>query len=264
MYTRLHLSYQNQVALITLDYAPSLNAFDMTMATELMAALHEAEASREAQVVVITGAGRAFSGGGDIAYMKEHCHEPDFAKTSMAPLARKLSEIVLYMKQMKKLIIAAVVGAAAGAGANIALACDFVFAAENAKFIQAFVGIGLCPDTGGAYVLPRLVGAMSTMDMFVTGRAVSAEEAYRLGLVKTVTAKADLLPQTVAFAEKLAKGPTLAYENMKKLMFASVYGDFEKFMDAESEYLSRCSGSEDFKEGITAFLEKRPAKFTGK
>ena len=264
MYTRLHLSFKNHVALITLDHNATLNAIDLTMADEILAALKETEESKDAHIVVITGAGRAFSGGGNIQYMKDHCQKPDFVEKSMGPLAKRVSEIVLYMKKMKKIVIAAVSGAAAGGGANIALAADFIFAAENAKFIQAFVGIGLCPDTGGTYFLPRMVGAMQAMDMFITGRPVSAEEAYRLGLIKSVVAKADLLPQTIAFAEKLAKGPTLVYQNTKKLVFESLYHDFEKFMSTELKYVSQCAESDDFKEGITAFLEKRPPKFTGK
>ena len=152
----------------------------------------------------------------------------------------------------------------AGGGANLAFGCDFIFAADNAKFLQAFVGIGLCPDTGGVYMLPRMIGTHRAFDMFVTGRPVDVKEAFQIGLIKEITAKEDLLPKTMAFAKKLTKGPALAYRNMKKLMFESMYKDFETFMAAEEIYLGQCSSSEDFKEGITAFLEKRPADFKGK
>ena len=165
---------------------------------------------------------------------------------------------------MSKIVICAVEGAAAGGGANLAFGCDFIFAADNAKFLQAFVGIGLCPDTGGVYMLPRMIGTHRAFDMFVTGRPVDAKEAFQIGLIKEITAKEDLLPKTMAFAKKLTKGPALAYRNMKKLMFESMYKDFETFMTAEEIYLGQCSSSEDFKEGITAFLEKRPADFKGK
>lgn len=263
-YEMITFSVSEGIATITLDYAPTLNALDLHMALELEDALKKSEESPQVSVIVITGAGRAFCGGGDIRYMKTHCEEPDFSEKSMAPLAGKLSEIVLSIKKMKKIVICAVAGAAAGGGANLAFGCDFIFAADNAKFLQAFVGIGLCPDTGGTYFLPRMIGTHRAFDMFVTGRPVSAEEAFYAGLVKEVTTKENLLPVTMAFAKKLTKGPALAYANMKKLMFESMYKDFEKFMETEAVYLGQCSGSEDFKEGITAFLEKRKPRFQGK
>jgi 2-(1,2-epoxy-1,2-dihydrophenyl)acetyl-CoA isomerase len=170
----------------------------------------------------------------------------------------------LYIKKMTKLVICAVAGAAAGGGCNLALGCDFVFAADNAKFLQAFVGIALIPDTGGGYMLPRAIGTHRAMDMFVTGRPVSAQECFELGLVKEVTTADELLPKATAFAKKLAAGPTLAYANMKKMMFISMYQGFEDFAKAEVALQNECAASADFREGITAFLEKRKAKFTGK
>ena len=235
----LRFVVEDAVATITLDYAPTLNALDMNLALELEAALKQAEEDAGVKVVVLTGAGRAFCGG-------------------------KLSEIVLYIKKMTKLVICAVAGAAAGGGCNLALGCDFVFAADNAKFLQAFVGIALIPDTGGGYMLPRAIGTHRAMDMFVTGRPVSAQECFELGLVKEVTTADELLPKATAFAKKLAAGPTLAYANMKKMMFISMYQGFEDFAKAEVALQNECAASADFREGITAFLEKRKAKFTGK
>lgn len=196
-YKMIRLEQTEGIAVITLDYAPTLNALDMNMSLELEDALKKAETDPDVKIVVITGAGRAFCGGGDIRYMKAHCEEPDFATESMGPLAKKLSEIVLYIKKMSKIVICAVAGAAAGGGANLAFGCDFIFAADNAKFLQAFVGIGLCPDTGGVYMLPRMIGTHRAFDMFVTGRPVDAKEAFRIGLIKEVTTKEDLLTKTM-------------------------------------------------------------------
>lgn len=263
-FTMLHYSVNRGVALITLDYAPTLNALDMNLALELEAALKKAEEAAEVKTVVLNGAGRAFCGGGDIRFMKAHCEEADFADCSMGPLAAKLSELVLYIKKMRKLVICAVAGAAAGGGCNLAFGCDFVFAADNAKFIQAFVGIGLIPDTGGGYFLPRAIGIHRAMDLFVTGRPVTAQECLALGLVKEVTSAEELTDKAVAFAEKLAAGPALAYANMKKMMFASMYQGFTDFARTEVALQNECANSADFREGITAFLEKRKAGFTGK
>ncbi|MDY6084226.1 MAG: enoyl-CoA hydratase/isomerase family protein [Dialister sp.] len=263
-YKMITLARKGKVETITLDYAPTLNALDMAMALELEDALKKAEADDAVKVILLTGAGRAFCGGGDIRFMKAHCEEEDFAEKSMGPLAGKLSEIVLYIKKMTKLVICAVAGAAAGGGANLALGCDFVFAADNAKFLQAFVGIGLIPDTAGGYTLPRLIGTHRAMDMFVTGRPVTADEAYALGLVKQVTTGEELLPAAEAFAEKLAQGPTLAYANMKRMMFLSMYQGLEAFAKEEVALQNSCAKSADFREGITAFLEKRKAEFQGK
>lgn len=260
----LRYAVTDGVALITLDHAPTLNALDMDLARELAAALKQAEEAADVKSVVLTGAGRAFCGGGDIRYMKAHCEEADFAERSMGPLAGKLSEIVLYIKKMTKLVICAVAGAAAGGGCNLAFACDFVFAADNAKFLQAFVGIGLIPDTGGGYLLPRAIGTHRAMDMFVTGRPVSAQECLELGLVRKITSVEDVVPEAVAFAEKLAAGPTLAYANMKKMMFISMYQELAGFAEHEVALQNECAASADFREGITAFLEKRKAGFTGK
>lgn len=263
-YKMLQYAVEDGVAVITLDYAPTLNALDMNMALELEQALKQAEGDPAVKAVVLTGAGRAFCGGGDIRYMKAHCGEPDFGAKSMAPLAGKLSDIVIYIRHMSKLVICAVAGAAAGGGCNLAYGCDFVFAAEDARFLQAFVGIALMPDTMGGYLVPRMAGLHRAMDMFVTGRPVTAQEALDLGFVKEVVPKDELMPKVMAFAKWLAKGPTHAYAAMKKMMFVSMYDEMYKFRDAEVTLQADCAGTADFREGITAFLEKRPARFTGK
>ena len=157
-YSMLKVERTKGVGIITLDFKPTLNALDIKMAKELLHALKCLEEDNAVKVIFLTGAGRAFCGGGDIGFMKSHCKEDDFIEKSMSPLVRLVSEIVLFIKKMSKLVVCAVAGAAAGGGCNLALGCDFLFAAEDAKFLQAFVNIGLIPDTGGGYTLIRSIG----------------------------------------------------------------------------------------------------------
>ncbi|MGI6263684.1 MAG: enoyl-CoA hydratase/isomerase family protein [Succiniclasticum sp.] len=263
-YKMLQYRVEDGVAVVTLDYAPTLNALDLNMATELLDAFQQAENDPDVKVVVLTGAGRAFSGGGDIRYMKAHCAEADFAEASMAPLAAKLSEVVLYIKRMTKLVLCAVAGAAAGGGCNLAYACDLLFAADNAKFLQAFVGIGLMPDTMGGYLLPRMVGVHRAMEMFVSGRPVTALEGKELGFVNAVYPKDELLPNVMTYAKSLTKGPLHAYGNIKKLMCESIYAGMRQYSELERKMVVDCAKTEDFREGVTAFLEKRKPNYQGK
>ena len=158
-YTRIRTKVEDGIETITLDYQQTLNAVDLTMALELEDALTKADKDEEVKVIVMEGAGRAFSAGGDIRYMKAHCEEPDFATKSMAALAGKLAEDIIHMKKLSKIIVCAVHGACAGGGMNLALGADYVICSDDAKFIQAFAGIALCPDTGAVFLLPRIIGA---------------------------------------------------------------------------------------------------------
>lgn len=191
-YTRIRTKVEDGIETITLDYQQTLNAVDLTMALELEDALTKADKDEEVKVIVMEGAGRAFSAGGDIRYMKAHCEEPDFATKSMAALAGKLAEDIIHMKKLSKIIVCAVHGACAGGGMNLALGADYVICSDDAKFIQAFAGIALCPDTGAVFLLPRIIGANRALDLFVSGRQVKADEALAIGLVKEVVPKEKL------------------------------------------------------------------------
>jgi 2-(1,2-epoxy-1,2-dihydrophenyl)acetyl-CoA isomerase len=244
-----------------MDTPKTLNAIDEPMAAELLDAIAKCEKDEDVKVIVLSGAGRAFCGGGDIAFFVDEVKKPDF---DLSPLINAVASVTLKMKKCPKPIICAVHGAAAGGGANLAFAADVVIAADNAKFIQAFVNIGLAPDTGGAYWLPRIIGSARAFEMFATGRAVKADEALSLGLVTEVCAPEELMDKAMAFAKKFAAGPSVSYASIKKMMFASMYEGFEEFMRTELSCQDECSRTADFVEGITAFLGKRKAEFKGK
>ncbi len=244
-----------------MDNPSTLNALDMSMSEQLTHAFTQCEKDDAVKVIVLSGAGRAFCGGGDISFFIEEVKKPDF---KIGPLIELLTKLTMQMKQSRKPIIAAVHRAAAGGGCNLALACDMVIAADNAKFIQAFVNIGLAPDTGGGFFLPRIIGTSRAFEMFATGRPVLADEALALGLVNEVCPPEELEGKAMALAAKLAAGPGLIYDIIKKMMYNSMYQGLDGFIPVESVLQDNAAASKDFVEGITAFMGKRKANFTGK
>ncbi|QGU96586.1 enoyl-CoA hydratase/isomerase family protein [Clostridium bovifaecis] len=258
---KIDFSCNNSIASVVLNYPKNLNALDMDMVDELLYVLKKCEEDDSVKVVVISGGPKAFSAGGDIGYFYK---EMKSGNLDLDPLIAKAGSISLAIKKMLKPVISSVSGAVAGAGFNLAISCDFCIAANNTKFIQAFVNIGLIPDTGGVYLLTRAIGVQRALDLIMTGRVVSADEAYSLGLVKEVCAPEDLQKRTMEFAAKLAHGPLLAYANNKKLIFSSEYMDYERFLKDEVTAQSACAASEDFREGISAFVEKRKPSFKGR
>lgn len=260
-YELTEIEVKDHVATVTMNQPSSLNPMSTQSMTELLAAMKECAANDDVRVVVLKGAGRAFCGGGDIRYMKAEREKEGF---DLGDLVGIVGQVITEIRNMPKPVIAAVQGAAAGGGFNLALACDTVIAADNAKFIQAFVGIGLAPDTGGMYWLPRMIGPARAFEMMSTGRVVKADEALQLGLVAKVVALEGLDKAIEELAQLYVNGPTLAYAELKKMMNASIYGELDKFLAAEKESLSKLGSSEDFLEGMTAFLEKRKANYQGK
>lgn len=249
------------VATITLNTPNNLNSLSGPMYDDITAALYICDNQSDIRAVVINANGRAFCGGGDIAEMVEGLRVGDLGFDVLAPKANHISKMI---KQLSKPVIASVHGAVAGAAFNIAIACDLCIAAEDAKFIQAFVNIGLIPDAGGMFLLTRAIGVNKAMELAMLGRVVKADEAVQLGLVYKKCAKEDLGKETMELARKLANGPGRAYAELKKLVYESQYQDFEKYMSLESATQVKLGTTADFKEGITSFLEKRPAIFEGK
>ena len=260
MYETILFEKTNGVANVALNRPKKLNAFDATMHEELYAVLDEAANDEEVRCVVLRGEGRGFSAGADLAGIVEGSDgDPDLGEY----LRDTYGRLVKRMVSMEKPIVASLHGPVYGAGVGIALACDLRVAAENAKFSVAFVKIGLMPDAGVSFFLPRVVGLGRAMEMSLLGDPVEADEALRTGLVNKVVRDENLAEETGALASRLAAMPTAAIGRTKRALYASFESDLEAVLEREAEGQTFCGYTADHKEGLQAFFEKREARFTG-
>jgi 2-(1,2-epoxy-1,2-dihydrophenyl)acetyl-CoA isomerase len=250
------------VATITLNRPDKLNAFSGTMREDLLAALRAAADDAEVRVIVLTGAGRAFCAGGDVDYMS------GLQKQGDVQAFRKLldagRDVVSTIAAMDKPVIASVNGVAAGAGCNLALACDYRIASDTAKLAETFVKIGMHPDWGGTWLLPRLVGPGRALELLTTGRMVDANEALAIGMVDRIVPLADLPEQTLTLARAIAIGPPQAIADIKRALTASRTNLLPAQVELESEHQVRAFLSRDAGEGMAAFFEKRTPRFEGR
>ncbi len=248
----------DRVAIVTLNRPQALNAFTVQMNSELLSALREAERDEDIRCIVLTGSGRAFCAGQDL---KARSREQ---RGSLGQsLRERYNPIILRMRRMEKVILAAVNGVAAGAGCNLSLACDLRIASEEARFIEAFVRVGLGPDCGGSFFLPRLVGFNKTMELFLLGEPVDAQEALRIGLVSRVVPAGELANAARELTGRIARGPR-SVGLIKRAVNRALLPQLESQLEYEA-YLQEIAGrSTDFEEGVQAFLEKRTPVFTGK
>ena len=261
-YQTIQSELDENVCLITLNRPDRLNALNTEVANELQDAIKTA-AQNGARAVVLTGTGRAFCAGGDLREMQQIAsREGDVSAFFDEPL-RRLNELVVLIRKTPLPIIAAVNGVASGGGCNLALACDLVFAAESANFNQAFIKIGLSPDIGGTFILPRLVGWKTAAELMFTGEMVSAKRAYEIGMINGVVADTELMDHVRSMARKLAHAPTAAIGQIKRLLEASAVNDYGQQLELERQAQIESGKTSDFVEGVTAFLEKRPPKFKG-
>lgn len=251
----------DHVTTLTLNRPDKLNAFGGTMREELLDALRAAQTDESCRVVVITGAGRGFCAGGDVDFMSSLQKSGDVATFRWLLDAGR--EVVMQIATMPKPVIASVNGVAAGAGCNLALACDYRIASDQAKLGETFVRIGLNPDWGGTWFLPRLAGRAVAFELMATGRMVDAEEALRIGLVERVVSAAVLAEETAKLARSIASGPPIAIAAIKRALSASDRNDLATQIDLESENQLRAFQSKDAAEGMKAFFEKRAARFRG-
>jgi 2-(1,2-epoxy-1,2-dihydrophenyl)acetyl-CoA isomerase len=254
---------RDRVALITLNRPDALNALVGDMRALLREAFEGTAADPGVRVIVVTGAGRGFCSGGDIRFMEDVMARGGRFE-EFRPLLEAGRDVVRAIHATDKPVLAAVNGAAAGGGMNLALACDIRWASEKARFAESFVRIGLHPDWGGLHTLTRLVGPARALELMWTGDLLDAAEALRLGLVTRVLPPDALLPETLAFAERLARAPAVAITAIKQSVRASATLSLEEALAREIEAQERCWGSRDAREGLAAFLEKREPRFEGR
>jgi 2-(1,2-epoxy-1,2-dihydrophenyl)acetyl-CoA isomerase len=254
----LRLEVADRVATITLDRAEALNALTIPLKEELLASLIRVGGDSTIGAVVLTGAGRAFCAGQDL---RERL-EPGAAPLEVE-IRERYNPIILAMRRLEKPIVGAINGIAAGAGASLAFACDLRIAAEGASFLLAFGRVGLIPDSGATWLLPRLVGAAKAAELALTGEALSAADAERLGLVARVVPAESVVGEAQAMAARLGSMAPQAVALTKRALEASWTASLDEQLELEAELQGIAGATADHVEGIAAFLEKRPPRFTG-
>jgi 2-(1,2-epoxy-1,2-dihydrophenyl)acetyl-CoA isomerase len=251
--------FENGVLTLTLNRPERLNALNAALIEGLSAGIQHAGANSKCRAVLITGAGRGFCAGADLA---NRAFAPGDARPDLgAALENGLNPIIRGIRSLPKPVVCAVNGPAAGAGANIALACDIVLVAKSAQFLQAFARIGLIPDAGGTFVLPRLVGDARARALMMLAEPIGAERAEAMGMIYRAVDDQDLMGEAHTVAERLAAGSTHALGLMKRALAASPTNSLDAQLDFERDLQREAGSSDDYMEGVRAFLEKRPANF---
>lgn len=259
-YQNILFQVDGGIARLTLNRPDKLNSFNAEMHLEVRDALETTRADTTARVLVLTGAGRGFCAGQDLGDRAVSGGEVDLGES----IEKYYGPLVRTLRTLPMPVVGAVNGVAAGAGAQIALACDIVIAAKSASFIESFCKLGLIPDTGGTYFLPRLVGTARAMGISMLGEKIPAEQAAAWGLIWRCVDDAELAKTVDAIATQFATGPTRGLARMKEAIYASEGNRFHQQLDLERDLMRELGRSDDYKEGVAAFLEKRPAKFQGK
>lgn len=255
MYDNIKVTFDNGIATVMLNRPEKLNAFAGHMRRDLAEALEHAGGDRAVRVVVVTGAGRGFCAGADVKFMEELMRRDDVEEFRRLLGAGR--RVLIAMRQMTKPVIASINGPAYGAGFNLALACDLRVAAESASFSQSFVKVGLHPDWGGTYFLPRVVPSNIACEMFFLGESFDAQQALRFGIVNRVVADAELAAETRRLAERLRDAPHASIAAAKHAVYMSEESSLERMLQYETEAQLQCFQSKEARERVRAFLERR-------
>ena len=259
-----HLRYDvvDRIATITLNRPERMNAFTWEMVDAWAEALVEAQRNDDVHVIIVTGAGKAFCSGGDIQSMGQRQERTPLMRKN--ELAGHVHRIPLALESVDKPVIAAINGAATGAGLDLALQCDLRFAAASARLGETYVRVGLVPGAGGTWFLPRLVGTAKALELFWTGDLIDAAEAERIGMVNKAVPDEELMGHVRAVAEKIARGPQLSVRFIKRAVYQGQRIDLRTSLDLISSHYAVVSSSADHKEAVQAYLEKRKPNFTGR
>lgn len=253
----------DSVAVITMDRPEALNALSLQLSNDLRAAIRQG-INDNARAMILTGNGRAFCSGGDLREMRSMWEKEGRIEAFLEEPLKALHDVILLIRETPIPFIAAVNGVCAGAGTNFALACDMVIAGEDSTFNEAFVRIGLSPDCGGTFFLPRSIGAKLAAEIFMIGETVTAERACQIGMINRVVPATDLMTEAMLLAKKLAAGPAGSIGRIKRMLNASSTNNLRDQLTLEHECQIESGRSDDFKEGVAAFFEKRPPEFSGK
>lgn len=262
-YETVDYGFDGRVAIITLDRPDALNALSLQLTVDLLAACGKASEDG-ARAVVLTGRGRAFCSGGDLREMRSMWEREGRIEAFLEDPLAALHGVIKLIREAPIPFVAAVNGVCAGAGTNFALACDLIVADETATFNEAFVRIGLSPDCGGTYFLPRAIGEKLAAELFMLGGTIDAARALQIGMINRVVAAEALIDEARSIADKLAAGPTGSIGRIKRMLNSTFSNDLDAQLALEHECQIDSGRSNDFREGVTAFFEKRPPAFTGK
>ncbi|MBK9145814.1 MAG: enoyl-CoA hydratase/isomerase family protein [Candidatus Melainabacteria bacterium] len=253
---------KGKVGIITLNRPDKLNAFNDELTFRLQDALKEMEKDSGVRCLVLTGAGRGFCSGQDLqsrSVSQEMGERPSLGDS----IRRRYNPIIIRLRRIEKPVIAAVNGVAAGAGASLAFACDFRIVSQKASFIQSFTRVGLVPDSGSTFLLPRLIGATRAFELMLTADKLSADDALALNLVNEVVPEDSVMEKAMTLAERLASGPTKAFGLTKRAFNKALFDDLEELLEYEACLQEIAGRSDDFQEGVKAFVEKREPAYTG-
>ena len=253
---------QENVAVITFNRPEALNALSLALTKDLLTAVNKAIEDK-ARAVVLTGEGRAFCSGGDLREMQQMWQREGRIEAFLEEPLKALHDVILLIRETPIPFVAAVQGVCAGAGTNFALACDIVYAAETATFNEAFVRIGLSPDCGGSFFLPRAVGEKLAAELFMTGDSITAARAAEIGMINRAVAAESLMEEALKMAQRLALAPTASVGRIKQMLNASFSNNLADQLDLEHRLQIESGKGNDFKEGVQAFFEKRSPNFTG-